>query len=215
MSDDSGTQDEDPAGWWNEAYDGEAYDGTPPWDTGKPQSTFVRLTEAGRIEGRVLDVGCGTGTEAIYLAEQGYEVVGVDFSAEAIEQANEKVKVNSAERDLDVTFRVGDALDLEEDERSFDTVVDSGLFHALEDDQRNAYADELARVLRSGGSAFVLSFGENAPENAGPRPVSESDARAAFGGANWHIREIRETAFEAVEDVPGCLAVLERVSASE
>ncbi|WP_158056343.1 class I SAM-dependent methyltransferase [Halorussus halophilus] len=206
FEDDSAT--EDPAAWWDEAYEGDVYDDGVPWDTGEPQSAFVRLADAGQIEGRVLDVGCGTGTEAIYLAEQGYEVVGVDFSAEAIGRANEKA--TSRERDLDVTFRVGDVLDLRDEAGSFDTVVDSGLFHALQDDQRERYADELARVLRSGGSAFVLSFGEDAPEGGGPRPVSESDVRAAFGGEEWAIREIRETTFEAVEAVPGCLAIVER-----
>ena len=196
---------EDPAEWWNKAYHGDVYDDGVPWDTGEPQSAFVDLTETGRIAGRVLDTGCGTGTEAIYLGEQGYEVLGVDFSAEAIDQARAK----TTGTDLDVTFRVGDALDLRVDSDSFDTVIDSGLFHALQDDQRKTYADELARVLREGGSAYLLSFGTDAPKGGGPRPVSESDVRAAFDGAKWQLQEFREVTFEAVEDVSGCLAALE------
>jgi len=196
---------EDPAEWWNEAYEGD-----PPWDTGEPQSALVRLAEAGEIEGRVLDAGCGTGTEALYLAEQGHEVTGVDFSEQAIERAGEK----SRERDLDADFRVGDALDLGHDPDGdlgrFDTVVDVGLFHALEEDQRGEYADSLADVLAAGGRAFVLSFAEGAPDDWGPHPVADADVREAFAGGEWRVRELREEPFETIRSVPGCLAVLER-----
>ncbi|MGZ4914859.1 MAG: class I SAM-dependent methyltransferase [Halobacteriota archaeon] len=56
------------------------YEGTPPWDIGHPQREFVQLEEADEIKGSVLDVGCGTGENALYLAERGHEVWGVDFS---------------------------------------------------------------------------------------------------------------------------------------
>jgi len=55
-----------------------AYHGTPPWDIGRPQREFVRLEEAGKISGDVLDVGCGTGENALFLAGCGHAVWGVD-----------------------------------------------------------------------------------------------------------------------------------------
>lgn len=192
---------EDPAKWWNEAYEGD-----PPWDTGEPQSALVRLAEAGEIEGRVLDAGCGTGTEALYLAERGHDVTGVDFSERAVERARSKAR----ERGLDVDFHVGDALDLDADLGRFDTAVDVGLFHALEDDQRERYADSLASVLAVGGHAFVLSFAKGAPDDWGPNPVAESEVRESFAAHEWRVRELREEPFETVRAVPGLLAVLER-----
>lgn len=84
---------EDPAGdnssdWWNQAY---AEDETSPWETSSPQPTLVELEDFGDIAGRVLDVGCGVGTHALYLAKQGHSVFGVDFAPAAIERARKRV----------------------------------------------------------------------------------------------------------------------------
>lgn len=64
--------------------------GTPPWDIGRPQPAIVRLAERGAINGAVLDVGCGTGENALYLAGLGLEVTGVDAAPTAIASAREK-----------------------------------------------------------------------------------------------------------------------------
>ena len=79
-----------------------AYQGKPPWDIGRPQKEYVQLEQAGEIVGSVLDVGCSTGENALYLAEHGHEVWGVDFTPTAIQKAQEK----SAQRHLTATFRV-------------------------------------------------------------------------------------------------------------
>ena len=71
-----------------------AYRGTPPWDIGRPQPDFVRLEEAGEIQGSVLDVGCGTGEHVLYLASRGHDAWGVDLAPLAIDIARRK----SAER---------------------------------------------------------------------------------------------------------------------
>ncbi len=80
----------------------------PPWDIGRPQPAIVRLAEAGQIRGSVLDVGCGTGENALYLAARGHECWGIDFVPIAIERA----KAKAAERSSDVHFAVGNALKL-------------------------------------------------------------------------------------------------------
>src|SRR6185312_4314520 len=83
-----------------------AYEGTPPWDIGRPQPAFVQLAETGRIQGRVLDAGCGTGENALHLAARGLDAWGIDASGKAIERAVGKAKT----RALRSTFVVGDAL---------------------------------------------------------------------------------------------------------
>ncbi|HEY9246113.1 MAG TPA: methyltransferase domain-containing protein [Candidatus Methanoperedens sp.] len=69
-----------------------AYEGIPPWDIGRPQKEFVRLAEDGEISGRVLDAGCGTGENALYIASLGYEVWGIDAVPSAIKKAKDKAK---------------------------------------------------------------------------------------------------------------------------
>jgi cyclopropane fatty-acyl-phospholipid synthase-like methyltransferase len=133
--------------------------------------------------------------------------VGADVSEEGIERARGKV----SQRDLDVSFRVANALDLSDYLGPFDTVLDSGLFHAFEAEQRETYADELAGVVATGGRVFVLGFREGAPEDWGPNPFTPDDVRAAFSGGEWSVRETRNVSFETREtSVPGLLATVER-----
>ncbi|WP_435177094.1 class I SAM-dependent methyltransferase [Halorussus sp. AFM4] len=194
---------EDPAAWWDEVYE---RDDSPPWDIGRPQPAFADLAESGAVEGRVLDAGSGTGTHALWAAERGHPVVGADVSEAAVERA----RAAADDRGLDAAFVVADALDLPADLGPFDTVLDSGLFHAFESDQRDAYADGLAAVVRPGGRVFVLGFGEGAPEDWGPNPFAPADVRAAFG-EGWTVRDISAVEFETREaSVPGLLGVVER-----
>ncbi|WP_135823384.1 class I SAM-dependent methyltransferase [Halorussus ruber] len=204
MSEDTDAED-DPAEWWDEVYDS---DDSVPWDTGEPQPAFVNLADEEDLSGRVLDIGCGTGTHACWAAERGHPAVGSDLSERAVERARE----TAADRGLDATFRVADALDLPDDFGPFDTVLDSGLFHAFETDQREEYADELAGVVSSGGQVWLVGFREGAPEDWGPNPFSRADVTGAFAGEEWSVREMRDVAFETREaSVPGLLAVVESV----
>src|SRR5512135_2383123 len=110
------------------------YEGTPPWDIPGPQPVIARLEESGEIHGSVLDAGCGTGENALFLASKGHEVWGLDFVPAALERARAKAR----ERGLDVVFGEGNALELEALGRRFDTVIDSGLFHVFSDEERPA-----------------------------------------------------------------------------
>src|SRR5262245_30179042 len=98
-----------------------------PWDIGEPQQAVVALARAGGFAGKVLDVGCGLGENAIMLAGQGYEVTGVDGSPSAIEQAGQRATAHGVQ----VRFLVADATELHGVETGFDTVLDSGLYHCL------------------------------------------------------------------------------------
>ena len=153
------------------------YGGTPPWDIGRPQAAVVRLAEAGAFEGEVLDAGCGTGENSIYLATRGLTVLGVDGAPRAIEKAKAKATLRRSK----AAFVQGDALNLTALGRTFDRVLDCGLFHTFEDAGRAAYVRELSRVLRPGGRLLLLCFSEHEPGDWGPRRVTQAELRAAFG----------------------------------
>lgn len=151
--------------------------GATPWEIERPQGEVVRLAEEGLVVGTVLDVGCGTGENALYLAARGHAVFGLDGSETAITRARQKV----AERGLaGVQFHVWDALQLHRLRKSFDTVIDSGLFHVFADDQRRAYAQSLAEVTASGSDLFILCWSDQEPPGPGPRRVQEHEIRDAF-----------------------------------
>jgi cyclopropane fatty-acyl-phospholipid synthase-like methyltransferase len=183
------------------------YRGAPPWDTGRPQKEFVRLQERGEIVGSVLDVGCGTGENALFLAANGHDVWGVDFIPLAIEKALYK----ATERNLNVTFLAQNALELHTLGRTFDTVVDSGLFHVLNDEERPQFVTNLASVLHRSGTYFMLCFSELEPGSYGPRRVTQRDIRNAFDGT-WHINYIRPAQMESRLQIDGIHAWLSSIS---
>ena len=106
------------------------YAGQPPWDIGRPQKALLDMAD--RITGSVLDSGCGTGENALFLASRGQKVTGLDFLAEPINRAKQK----AAERGLPTNFLVMDALMLNDWLEEFDNVIDSGLFHVFNDGDR-------------------------------------------------------------------------------
>src|ERR1700730_10534881 len=146
----------------------EAYtSGRPPWDISQPQPAFVALAEAGRITGKVLDVGCGTGENALFLGQLGLDVLGLDLSSVAIAEARTKAQA----RRLLARFVVGSALDLLSLEETFDTVVDSGLLHILSDADQALLVARVHAVLRPGGDLHLLAFNEHATW-PGPRRLT-------------------------------------------
>jgi 2-polyprenyl-3-methyl-5-hydroxy-6-metoxy-1,4-benzoquinol methylase len=184
-----------------------AYKDIPPWDIGRPQKEFIRLAEDGEINGRVLDVGCGTGENALYLAHLGFEVWGIDGAPSAIKKAKEKAK----ERGIKVNFLVGDALKLQSLQNKFDTVIDCGLFHVFTDEERPIFDASLSSVLPPGGRYFMLCFSEHEPGSHGPRRVTQSEIRDTFS-KGWKINYIREAEFETMFDAEGVKAWLSSIT---
>ncbi len=182
-----------------------AYERTPPWDIGHPQGVVIELHESGELTGRVLDVGCGTGENAIYIASKGSEVVGIDFTQRAIEIA----QVKSFERNTDVEFLVGDVLELDYHfrEAEFDAVLDSGLFHTLPDEERPLYVEQVARVLKPGASFFMLCFSVKQPGMTGPHRLSVREITESFQ-ERFQINYIRDAVFESNVHDPGARGYL-------
>jgi SAM-dependent methyltransferase len=183
--------------------------GTPPWDIGRAQPAIIRLAEEGLITGDVIDVGCGTGENALYLASRGLAIIGVDAAPTAIAQAQEKARLRSSS----ATFLVADALALEGLERTFDTAIDCGLFHTFSDADRVRFECSLHRTLRAGARYVLLCFSEQEPGELGPRRVTQPEIRATFA-TGWTVDSIVAERFAA--SLPGdgahaWLAVLTRI----
>ncbi len=170
-----------------------AYHGTPPWDIGRPQPEIVRLDRSGQLTGFVLDVGCGTGEHVLYLAGRGFEVMGVDSAPTAIKKARAKAK----QRGVEATFVLGDALNLSIPNHRFNTVIDMGLFHVFSDEERPRFRESLERVVRPGGTYFVLCFSEKEPGDWGPRRVTQAEIRSVFKDG-WRTNYIEPSTIETI-----------------
>ena len=176
-----------------------SYFGVPPWDIGGRQSEIINLANRGEIRGEVLDVGCGTGENAIYLSGLGHRVVGIDSSPTAIRKA----KAKSHLLEGGATFLVQDALEFHKLSQVFGTVIDSGLFHALTDSKRLRFTKSLLSVLARGGRYFMICFSDEEPrEWGGPRRISKAEIRETFQDG-WKIDYIREGSFETNIHVNG------------
>jgi cyclopropane fatty-acyl-phospholipid synthase-like methyltransferase len=169
------------------------YAGLPPWEIGGPQKAFVDVAD--RVAGSILDIGCGTGENALYFAGRGHKITGIDFLAGPIERAKRK----AAERGLSATFLVMDALALKDLPEVFDTAIDSGLFHVFSDEDRRRYVIGLASVLKPGGQLFLLCFSDQEPGTQGPRRVSRQEIEDAFA-AGWKMESIDPARFEVRRD---------------
>ena len=191
---------------WDASY----LDGPAPWDTGEPQPAIVRLAGEDAFSGTVLDAGCGTGENALHLASLGLHVLGVDVAETALSIARRK----ALDRGINAEFVVADALHLERLGRVFETVLDSGLVHAFDGDERRDYVASLASVTGGGGHLFVLCFSDSGPDT-GPHPVSQKELMAAFTrNSGWSVASIRQDRIQArfnPEGVPAWLAKIDRI----
>jgi SAM-dependent methyltransferase len=222
MSQSTGLRDDDPYGGRRptsherragQPWDASYRDGPPPWDIGAPQPAVVRLASAGVFSGAVLDVGCGTGDNALHIAAAGLDVLGVDVAETAVSIARE----SATARGIHAEFIVADALRLDRLGRVFDTVLDCALFHAFDSDERRDYVVNLASVLKPGGYLYVLCFSDTDPETAGPHPVSQHELSAPFTPrSGWSIASISSERLQATfapEGAPAWLAKIERIQA--
>jgi len=178
-----------------------SYAGTPAWDIGRPQPAFLELAEGGVLRGRVLDVGCGTGEHALMAARLGHEATGIDTAQTAIAIAQSKAR----DRGLTARFLVGDALRLSDLDEQFDNVLDCGLFHVFDDDDRVQYVDSLRAVVPPGGRIYMLCFSDRQPGDWGPRRVTRDEIKDSFRDG-WQVESIEASTIVTNNIPSGALA---------
>ncbi len=132
----------------------------PPWDRGiSPPELLEFLAE--HPAGRAIDLGCGTGTNVLTLAQHGWEITGIDFAPRAIQAARRKLAAAGVRADL----AVGDVTNLKGIAGKFDLALDIGCFHGIP--SRSAYLSELSRVLAPGGYWLMYGFLKSNPKVSG------------------------------------------------
>jgi SAM-dependent methyltransferase len=186
---------------WNESYAA----GELPWDTGRPDEHLVELVTAGGLPaGRALEVGCGTGTNALWLAAHGFEVVAVDFAPRAIDRARARAGGAGGCR-----FEVIDFLAEDPPGGPFDLVFDRGCFHIFDEAaERARFASRVARALAPGGMWLSLvGSTEGPPRESGPPRRSARDVLDAVEPA-LELVQLRSVTFEALVGGPVPMAWL-------
>ncbi|HTV04202.1 MAG TPA: class I SAM-dependent methyltransferase [Acidobacteriaceae bacterium] len=195
MSERSGTFADDPFGGrrptshermtglpWDASY----HHGPAPWDIGRPQPAIMRLASEGGFAGAVLDAGCGTGENTLLVASLGLSVLGVDVAETALAMARGK----ALRRGIEAEFAAADAFHLECLGRRFETVLDCGLFHTFNSEERPGYVASLASVTEHDGTLYVLCFSDNGPDT-GPHPIRQEELTAAFNPRiGWNVAAI-------------------------
>lgn len=148
------------------------------------------MAEAGGVDGRVLDVGCGTGELSLYLARRGHPTLGIDLSPVAVDRARAKAHG----RGIDARFLVWDALEMDALGVSFETLVDSATYHVLGDGERTRYVEAAADTLAPGGWLFLL--GDVATDPRRSYGVDAERLRRRFDTPEWSVAFVTRTVFE-------------------
>lgn len=174
---------------WNQRYEA----GNTPWDSGLPSAELRRIIEEEKIEPcRVLELGCGTGTNAILLAQFGFEVTAVDLSPFAIEQAVAKANDSNVE----VSWICGDVCSIDTPDEPFPLVFDRGCFHCIRRDIGvSAILETLERATAARSRLIVFTGNANEKREHGPPGLLEEDLRNDLGGL-FEINQLRPFYFE-------------------
>lgn len=162
------------------------YKAAPVWDTGRPSSELGRVLDRFAIGPcRALELGCGTGVNAAYLARRGFSVTAIDLSPRAVRAARRRARALGVR----VRLLVGDLADAWRLGGPFDFFFDRGCYGAVRRRQRNDYLATLECVTVPGALGLVLTGNAAEPEDeVGPPGVTAAELRREFGGLCEVIR---------------------------
>ena len=179
---------------WNERYE----KGDTPWDTGQPSSELQRVVaELALRPCRALELGCGTGANADWLARQDFDVTALDLSSWAVERARQRAELAGVR----VRFLVTDVSNPPPElDAPFDFFFDRGCYHAVRREDVAAYLATLWRLTRSDSLGLVLAGNAREPHEPGPPVVREEEIRNELGSL-FEIVHLREFRFDPVEAV--------------
>jgi methyl halide transferase len=179
---------------WDERY----AKGDTPWETGQPSSELQHVVAEIPVRPcRALELGCGSGASAVWLAQQGFEVAAVDLSPLAIARARRRAD----EAGVRVRFLVADVLNLPPELTGpFDFFFDRGCYHVVRREDPQGYVKTLCRLTDPRALGFVLAGNSREPHQPGPPVVSEEEIRNELGSF-FEIVQLREFRFDQVEAV--------------
>jgi 2-polyprenyl-3-methyl-5-hydroxy-6-metoxy-1,4-benzoquinol methylase len=163
-----------------------------PWHREQPPALLERAVAQRPTRGRALDLGCGEGVYAVYLAQQGFSVVAVDFVSAALAAA----RARAEQAGVEVELREGDVVEYEA-ESAFDVVLDSGCLHHLPRERVDAYRNRLDEWIAPGGDYVLVHFAHRPRAfwiPKGPRHMTRGEAVALF--APLELRAYDETHFD-------------------
>lgn len=175
-------------------WDRQYREGRPVWDSDRPTSELVRVVREQSIpRGTTIELGCGTGSNAVWLARQGFTVTAIDMSPEAVHRARQRTW------QIGVAVRIlrGDLRNLSRRDGPFDFFVDCGCYGAVQLGDAPGYILALERVTRPGSLGLVLTGNDHEPEDeAGPPVLGEARLRKDFGHL-FEVQRLREFRFDA------------------
>ena len=177
---------------WNERY---ATKDTP-WDSGKPSVELHRILSEYQIPpGDALELGCGTGTNALFLAQRGFRVTAIDISPLAIHQAQERARLVG----MSVHFLTADLLNVPDLGRRFPFIFDRGVYHCIRETGLDKFLSTLEKVSTPGGLYLLLAGNANepSPPDKGPPRVRADQICSELGGL-FDLIQLREFRFDGV-----------------
>lgn len=171
----------------------------PLWEIGRPQASLIEAETEGIVSGRVIDIGCGRGENANYLAKQGYRVLGVDLAAAAIKSA----RARAIKQETGAEFLTADLFTLPRRGEQYDTVIDYGVYHQFSRRKVSTYVETLSRLAHPGTTLLLQCFsdGKGRRVGKGPRHISEIELREVFCNG-WRINWIKPTKYEVRSGAP-------------
>lgn len=153
-------------------------EGTPPWETGLPAAELVRVLQEGLLpRGSLLELGCGTGADAVYFARKGFEVTALDASPTAVDRARTRADLAS----VAIRFVLEDVFRFAKNSGAFDVIYDAGFYHFIRQTDLDRFLDLLWRVTRPGSYYLTLAGAVDATAEGGPPQVSEEEIRSELG----------------------------------
>jgi SAM-dependent methyltransferase len=165
------------------------------WDTGRPSTELLRVVRECQIQPcRAIEFGCGTGTNAVWLARQGFEVTAVDVSARAVSRARER----AAAARVRVEFRAADLRDYWKLGAGYEFFFDRGCYHAVRRVDQEGYLQTVDHCTAPRGMGLILTGNAREPEDdVGPPVLSACELRTELGRL-FHILHLREFRFDAL-----------------
>ena len=186
----------EPQHFWNNFYDDTCR--KVPFFVNKPDENLVHYFEKEMIfPSKVLELGCGAGRNAIYLAKKGCSVVGVDLSENALEWAKKRI----SEEDVNVELVCANIFDLDFQQESFDFIYDSGCFHHIAPHRRVSYIEIINRLLKQDGYFALCSFEENGTYGGSALTDEEVYLKRSLEGGLGYTKSQLQEIFNFLEEI--------------